>query len=497
MTGGEVNGLALIDISHLSFAYDGSYDAIFDDVSFQLDTDWRLGFIGRNGRGKTTLLKLLTGQYEYAGTISAPVDFEYFPYAPPDPEALALAAVEAVCPEAEYWQIARELDRLEVDEEALCRPFAQLSGGERTKLLLAAMFLRENAFLLIDEPTNHLDMQGRSLVSRYLSTKKGFILVSHDRAFLDGCIDHVLSINRADITIQRGNYSTWQQSRERQDAFERAENEKLGREITRLKASAGEKSGWSDKIERGRIGESVHDRGYVGHQSARMMKRSKVIDARRSKAVEEKEKLLKNIERDGALRIAQSDYHARRLLLLRDVSVNYGGGDVCRNVSFTLEKGDRVALTGRNGCGKTSLLRLILGEDVPHSGTAEIGSGLVISYVQQDSGDLRGDLRDYAASFGIDESVFFAILRKLGFERVQFEKDMAAYSAGQKKKVMIARSLCERAHLHIWDEPMNYIDVISRAQLEELILEFQPTLLFVEHDRVFTERIATAQIELG
>ena len=114
----------------------------------------------------------------------------------------------------------------------------------------------------------------------------------------------------------------------------------------------------------------------------------------------------------------------------------------------------------------------------------------------QDSSFLRGDLRDFARERDIDESLFKAILRKLDFSRVQFEKDMADFSAGQKKKVLIAASLCEKAHLHVWDEPMNYIDLYSRMQLEDLILRCAPTLLFVEHDRAFCERVATATVTI-
>ena len=136
------------------------------------------------------------------------------------------------------------------------------------------------------------------------------------------------------------------------------------------------------------------------------------------------------------------------------------------------------------------------GENIPHTGTVECGSRLQISHVQQDPSGLRGDLSAYAAQHGLDESLFKAILRKLDFARVQFEKDMADFSAGQKKRVLLARSLCEPSHLLIWDEPLNYVDVLSRIQLEELLLEFQPTIVFVEHDRVFCDRVATKDVTL-
>ena len=191
----------------MTFAYDGSYENIFENVSFQLDTNWRLGFTGRNGRGKTTFLNLLMGKYEYRGSISASVAFSYFPYHVKDPSALAIDAVEQMHPDYEYWRVAREMAKLALEDEVLYRPYGTLSNGEQTKLQLAVLFSKENNFLLIDEPTNHLDIRGRGLVSRYLSGKRGFILVSHDRSFLDGCVDHILSINKSDIQICRGNFS--------------------------------------------------------------------------------------------------------------------------------------------------------------------------------------------------------------------------------------------------------------------------------------------------
>ena len=119
-----------------------------------------------------------------------------------------------------------------------------------------------------------------------------------------------------------------------------------------------------------------------------------------------------------------------------------------------------------------------------------------ISYVSQDTSYLSGNLSGHALQNGIDESLFKAILKKLDFSRVQFEKDMSSFSEGQKKKVLIAKSLCEKVHLHIWDEPLNYIDVISRMQIEDLLIEFKPTILFVEHDSMFCSRIATEIVNL-
>lgn len=491
--------MSMIEISNLTFAYDGSYDNIFDNVSLRLDTDWRLGLVGRNGRGKTTLLNLLQHKYEYRGTIRADVPFDYFPFAIPDPDKDAIGVIEDVQPYYEYWQLAREMHRLDLSDEMLYRPFLSLSGGEQVRLLLALLFARENRFLLIDEPTNHLDAEARALVADYLKTKRGFLLVSHDRAFLDSCVDHILSINKANIELQKGNFSSWFANKERQDAFEQAENDRLRADIRRLDEAARRAARWSDKTESEKHVRNSGlrpDRGYIGHKSAKMMQRAKSIEARRLDAAEEKAGLLHNIERADDLKLHPLAYRAETLAELTDVAVQYGDAPVVEGVRLTVRRGARIALTGRNGSGKSSLLKLIAGQDIPHTGTVRLGSGLIVSYVPQDASFLSGSLSDYAEACGIDRTLFFAILRKLDFARVQFEKDMADYSAGQKKKVLLARSLCEQAHLYLWDEPLNYIDVFSRMQIEQLLIAYQPTLLFVEHDRAFCDKIATETVRL-
>ncbi len=233
-----------------------------------------------------------------------------------------------------------------------------------------------------------------------------------------------------------------------------------------------------------------------GEKSKKAMKRSKVLEQRKETAIEEKSKLLKTLETADSLKLSQLSYHTSPLIALEDISINYGENIVCENISFVIEKGDRISLSGKNGSGKSSIIKLICGEDIAHNGTLRKGTTLKISYVSQDTSHLNGNLSDFAKMHDVDESLFKAILRKLDFERVQFEKNIEAFSGGQKKKVLIAKSLCEKSHLLIWDEPLNFIDVISRVQIEILLLEYKPTILFVEHDRAFCENIATKTVQL-
>lgn len=492
--------MSVIHVTNLTFSYEGSYDNVFENVSFQIDTDWRLGFTGRNGRGKTTFLHLLMGKYPYSGTISSNVKFQYFPYPVQDISSDVLEIMSGICPTAEDWEMIREISLLDVSPDVLYRPFETLSHGERTKVLLAALFLNSDQFLLLDEPTNHLDFGARKLLGEYLKRKKGFILVSHDRALLDNCVDHILSINRTNIEIQRGNFSTWWQNKRLQDEFELAQNTKLQKEIGRLSQAAKRSANWSDRVETSKRATTNSglrpDKGYIGHQSAKMMKRAKSQTSRMQHAAEEKAKLLHNVEESHPLKLMPLKYPKDILAEAADLSLFYHDSQVCADIQFQIHQGDRIAVVGKNGCGKSTLLKLVCGEDIQHSGTLMRGSHLKISYVAQDTAFLKGGLRDYAKACNIDESLFKSILRKLGFDRVQFEKCMESFSEGQKKKVLLAKSLCEPAHLYVWDEPLNFIDVLSRMQLETLLLHCQPTLLFVEHDIAFQEHIATGTISL-
>ena len=491
--------MSMIRVENLTFAYPGSYDNVFENVSFQFDTGWKLGFLGRNGRGKTTFLRLLLGEYPCGGGISGAPPCAYFPREPGDPSRMTLEVLQEAAPTAEEWELLRETGLLGVEAEALYRPFSTLSNGERTKALLAALFCGEERYLLIDEPTNHLDARGRRAAAAYLRRKRGFLLVSHDRAFLDGCVDHVMALNRTGVEVQSGNFSSWWENKRRRDEFEQARNEHLQKEVGRLRQAAAQTSRWSDQVEATKKGTRTGglrpDRGYIGHKSAKMMQRAKSIEDRRQRALEEKAGLLKDLERAEALKLRPLTARGR-LLEARELSLFYGERRVCGPLDFRLEPGRRIALDGGNGCGKSTLLKFLLGEEIASQGTLVKLSGLTVSYVPQGTSHLRGRLRDYIRRTGAEEPLLLAILRKLDFPREQFEKNMEDWSAGQRKKVLIARSLCESAHLYIWDEPLNYIDVWSRMQIEELLLAFQPTMLFVEHDETFRQGGATETITI-
>lgn len=510
--------MAQIQVKDLTFAYEASADDVLENVTFHIDTDWKLGLIGRNGKGKTTLLHLFMGRYDYQGSIVTNSRFDYFPYplTDADLEKTAEELAESWKPGIQPWQVMVQMNLIQMETECLYRPFGTLSHGERTRMMLAVLFAAENEFLLIDEPTNHLDQKAREMVKEYLSAKKGFILVSHDRDLLDAVTDHVLVLNRKTVEVQTGNFSSWWENKGRRDAFAQAENEKHLKEIGKLRMASDRSRRWADKNEGTKIGfdpvkendRSISTRSYIGAKTKKMQSRVKSYQKRIDREIEAKEGLLKDLEKAVDLKIRPLQFHKEVLLRADDLSLQYQGADhkLFEGIRFQVRRRDRVVLTGDNGCGKSSILKAVLqrtgmenltghGGELMVTGTLDAASGLIVSYISQDTSFLSGSLQTFCKSRNLDESLFLAVLRQLDFGRGQFVKRMEDFSEGQKKKVLVAASLITPAHLYIWDEPLNYIDVFSRMQIEKLIQSFEPTMLLVEHDVRFREKVATEVVD--
>lgn len=519
-----------IIIENLTFSYNNYGEDVFQDISLTLDTDWKLGLIGRNGRGKTTFLKILNKELIASGKIISNVQFEYFPLNIHNKNIDTINIVKNEIAPFTLWEqqmdeystceekieiysdilekyiyndgfiieemIKKEVMKMGIDSKLLYRKFDTLSLGEQTKMLLISLFLRKNYFLLIDEPTNHLDIKGREQVANYISSKSGFIVVSHDREFIDKVCDHILSINKSNIEIQKGDYSSWQLNKDINDNFEIAENDRLNKDIDRLKKTANEKKIWSNKLESTKIGSGVYDRGYVGHKSAKMMKRAKVIENRQNKAIQEKSKLLHNIERNEALTMNIDNSKSQVVLDIKNLSIKYDNRVLFENLNFCIEKGECLWLQGNNGTGKSSVIKLIMGENIEHKGSINCTKN--ISYINQDTSFLANEssLDEFIYKNKLDGQALRNNLFKLGFERTFFDKEIKYFSQGQKKKLLIAKSLTQKADLYIWDEPLNFIDIITRGQLEKLIMEVRPTMLIVEHDLSFMNKIAKKIIKI-
>lgn len=309
-----------IEISNLSFRYEDASNNIFNDLNLNLDSTWKLGLVGRNGRGKTTFLNLLRGKLQGTGEIESKLIFSYFPVTVKNPENITLYELQDQA-SFEQWELERELNLMNTDPNLLWQLFDTLSGGEQTKVLLALSFTDRDAFPLIDEPTNHLDEESRMQVAQYLKKHdKGFIVVSHDRDFLNQITDHILAIENTEIHLYQGNYASYEDTKEKRDQFNRDKNEKLKGEVKNLNKKYVRFNNWSDSVEaqkyKGMKEQHVLNRrtrlnkGAIGHASAKMMKKAINTQRRMDKRIEEKKGLMVNIEDVPDLTMNfQSNYH--------------------------------------------------------------------------------------------------------------------------------------------------------------------------------------------
>ncbi|MFS1313413.1 ribosomal protection-like ABC-F family protein [Enterococcus faecalis] len=490
-----------IEIHNLTFGY--TDQLIFQNASINIDDKWKLGLVGRNGRGKTTLLKIIMGQIKSEINVKSKKHFVYFPQEIQEHNQLTLFVLQELAL-FEQWKLERELKLLEVDLSTLWRPFNSLSGGEQTKMLLALLFLDENdTYPLIDEPTNHLDKASREKVAAYLAEKKGYILVSHDRNFLNKTTDHTLAIERADLQMYAGNFAVYEKEKRLRDLTEKAQDDKLKKEIGRLKQTAREKEVWSRNLEatksrkkRGFDSETKRvDKGYIGRKSANMMQKSKNLEKRMKEDIVAKELLLKNWEDVPDLEMIVLESHHKRLLTAENLTAGFEEL-LFQPVSFILEKGEVIAFTGENGIGKSSLMKVITGKFTGrYNGSLELNNNLVVSEVRQIAYN-RGFLSEFAKEENLDLEIFMNNLRKLGIEREVFNQKIENMSQGQQRKIELARSLTQPAHIYLWDEPLNYLDVFNQEQIIKTIKKSKPSMIIIEHDESFIERVADKKIEL-
>lgn len=549
--------MSKIAINQMTFYYSDFYHPIFENVNLSLDTDWKLGLIGRNGRGKSSFFRLLMGKLTpVSGTITGAVNVEYFPY-----EAdtryqntldvlkenigglrsleLRMEKIVACGREEEFAEynecmeqylaqdgfemesrIRKEFAGMGLSPELLERDYLTLSGGERTRMDIIALFLRKNRFVLLDEPTNHLDIAGKAELAEYLKRKKGFIIVSHDRDFLDQVVDHILSINKATIEIEKGNYSTWLRNKEQKEQFEFRTRERLVREIAQLERHSEQTRDWAGvaNTQKYRFASHARTNGCRAY-----MRQAKHAEEQILENLQEKKELLKNFEEAKQLELCQQETEAGWLLRTRNLSFSYPDSrvQVLQAVDMKLAPGERLWIKGRNGTGKSTLLKLLAGklelpkEVIQRNGAEEMQSGkaegelkgermleraddLQISFAGQEPLWQKGTVAEY---FSLPEQKeqwehFLELCHCFDLPEDFLTRPLETYSSGEQKKIDIARALSEPNQVLFLDEPLNYMDTYFREQLEAAILAYTPTLIFVEHEERFGKNVATRVLEL-
>ncbi len=532
--------MSKIVISELDFHYIEYYNPVFEQVNLSLDTDWRLGLIGRNGRGKTTFLKLLKGELEPdRGTIVKQVDMEYFPYEYQTDYVLTLDVMKEIIgqlksmedsmerllldPTSENLEqygeiqgcyedsggyemegrIRKELYIMGLPEDILDRDFDVLSGGEKTKMYMIALFLRKNAFILMDEPTNHLDIRGKEAVANYLKQKQGFMVASHDRQFLDEVTDHILAINKTNIVLEKGNYTSWKENVSKTEVYEFRTKIRLEKEISVLERGAVIRRGWAAIAEKEKNPYKTNNRGNSS-RAAKFMHQAKRAEAGAQLDIAQKKELLKNYETVPDLYFFMPEQleqpkkqeladEQRLLAWLDKVTFGYEGHMLLHEFSMTISEGERIWIKGGNGCGKSTLLRILSGELVtPYR---KVQEDVVFSVSYQEPLWQAGYVSEKITG-GERLKRFLEICECLDVSAELLQRPIQTYSSGEKSKIDVARALSEAGQILLLDEPLNFMDVYFREQLEKAILAFRPTLVFVEHDERFGSHVATRTINL-
>lgn len=511
--------MSQIIFNQMSYSYKKYYKPIFENVNLTLNTDWKLGLIGRNGRGKTTLLKLIHGELTPdAGKIFKDIHTEMFPYENKStyPYTLdvikenigGLRTMEDNLEDLEVLQryldlggfeiesqIKKEMYRMHLPEDLLYQEYALLSGGEKMKVLMIALFLRKHSFILLDEPTNHLDIEGKQTVAQYLSKKKGFIVISHDREFLDQIIDHVVSINKVGISVEKGNYSSWKKNKDLRDEYELRTMDKLEREISSLEKSSLTARNWAAVAQGQKYAFASHSRANGGMAYMRQAKHS---EERIRNHIEEKKSLLLNYEKVKTLELHQNQIEDDYLLQAEHLTFGHSDKTIIKDFSLKIYPGDAIWIRGKNGSGKSTLLYL-LSQKIPNT-SVEYSEGLILSEAYQEPLWDDGFITDLFTRETEQDKESFEKFKSLCqiFDLPQgyLDRPLETYSSGEKKKIDIARALSINSHLLFLDEPLNYMDIYFREQLEKAILKYKPTLIFVEHDIRFGNNISNVIIEL-
>ncbi|MGI5954780.1 ribosomal protection-like ABC-F family protein [Dysosmobacter sp.] len=499
---------------------------VLDGLTFQIDQGERVGLLGRNGAGKTTLFKILTGELDYdegqvtvaqgrrVGLIS---QIPVYPagYTVEDVLRSAFARLHALAEEMEslaarmaagesderilkrYGALSEKFEvfggydtdvavnkiarGLSISDEMRRQLFDSLSGGEKTRVNLGRLILEDTDILLLDEPTNHLDLHATEWLEEYVRSFRGTVVtISHDRYFLDRIVTRVIEIQDGKAEFYSGNYSFYAVEKERRFQERMKQYEKEQAKIQQLEKAAEQLRVWAfqgmDKTYRRAIS--------MEKRIERMRTTSKPTKARKMDA-----------------RFSSAEFHGDEVLGLRSLSKSYGDKHLFDGISLKVEGGERIALIGDNGTGKSTLIKMIVGELYPDDGRIRLGPQVRMAYLPQiihfDHPDWNLVENMMAAKKGLSAQSARNRLAAYDFRGEDVLKPVSVLSGGEQSRLRLCMLMDDEINFLILDEPTNHLDIDSREWIEEAVEAYDGTLLFVSHDRYFINRFATRIWELS
>ena len=476
----------LIQLSNISLTFGG--DPVFDRLSLVVQPGDRVALVGRNGSGKSTLMKVMAGHVEADKGERVVPPHMSVGYMEQDPSMEGFDTLgdyaASDLPEGEFYKVERAGEGLKFDPQ---RPVATASGGERRRAALAKLMAEAPDLMLLDEPTNHLDIEAIGWLERELNaTRAGYVLISHDRAFLRALTRATLWIDRGEVRRNEKGFDAFEAWRDKTWDEEDIQRHKMDRKIKSEGRWAVEGISARRKRNQGRL-RALQD-----------------LRAERASL----------IRRQGAAAMALSSApkSGRKVIEVRDISKAYGGNIILKNFSLNVARGDRIALVGPNGVGKTTLIKLLMQEEEPDTGAATHGTNILPAVFDQARAQLDPEASlwenltndplmgisgksDQVLVRGEPKHVV-GYLKEFLFEDAQARAPVRSLSGGEKARLLLAKLMARESNLLVLDEPTNDLDVETLDLLQELLDDYEGTILLVSHDRDFLDRVATTTIAM-
>ena len=510
--------MVLLSVSGVTVEY--GTDVVLNNINFSINEGDRLGIVGVNGAGKSTLAKIIAGTFTpSAGSVYIAKDKTVSMLAQNamlESENTVLAEMldafpEIVAAERRLGELSASIEnhiggneaiekyatltedfrkmggyeyrsrtkstlaRFGFGEDSLDKTINKLSGGERTRLALVKLLLREPDLLILDEPTNHLDMETLAWLEEHLrSYKKTLILISHDRYFLDRAANKILDIEHTEATIYNGNYSAYAVQKAEQRKALAKKHELQQKEISRIEAIIDQRRRWGQ-----------------AHNFITIKSKQKQIEHLEKDSVSAPKNLPKNI----SLRFSEARESGSDVLFAENISKSYGERKILSDISFEVKKRDRIMIVGPNGCGKSTLVRILGGLDEDYSGVLRFGYNVIPGYYDQEQQTLDNDSTVLEEVCRAHDKLTMPVVRSALASFLFFTEDMdkkvSVLSGGERARLMLCKMILSQINLLILDEPTNHLDIGSREALEDALMQFSGTIIAVSHDRYFVRKLSS------
>jgi len=479
--------MALISLQEVSLGFGGPL--LLDNISLQIERGEAIGLLGRNGAGKSSLLKLVNGDLAPdSGNVSRQQNLRvaYLPQEVPLGLAglvgeIVASGLDTASGDEHHWQgelqVEQTLSRIQLDPTVR---FETLSAGLKRRVLLARGLVRNPDLLLLDEPTNHLDIDAIDWLEDFLKRWGGTLFfVTHDRVFLQRLTNRIVELDRGRLFDWNCDYATFIQRKEAMLNAEQAQDVLFDKKLAQEEA-------W--------IRQGIEARRTRNEGRVRALKRLREIRSERREQAGKARMQIQSEKRSGKL-----------VIEAEKVSFSYGGRPIVKDFSALIQRGDKVGIIGPNGSGKTTLLRLLMGELIPEQGEIRLGTNLEIAYFDQLRSQLDesksvmdnvGQGRDTITINGKERNLV-GYLEGFLFTRDRVKAPISALSGGERNRLLLARLFASPANLLVMDEPTNDLDIETLEVLEDLLMDFPGTLLLVSHDRAFLNNRVTSTLDLG